>query len=102
MELHDGANKQVAQNFVTESLNPGQSVTETWHVTAPSTPGTYSLQLGAFSGGWATNYYWDATAGTLTVSTSGGTGDMPEVPFAGIIPLLLAVGGTVLQRRKRH
>jgi len=57
MELHDGANKQVAQNFVTESLNPGQSVTETWHVTAPSTPGTYSLQLGAFSGGWATNYY---------------------------------------------
>lgn len=69
MEVHNSSNTKVGQQSFQTSLAPGQSITETYQWTAPTTPGTYSVQLGVFSGGWSTNYYWNSTAGTITVNS---------------------------------
>lgn len=67
--MHNADNAKVGQQSFQTSLAPGQSITETYQWIAPSTPGTYSVQLGVFSGGYSTNYYWNSTAGTITVNS---------------------------------
>lgn len=67
LEIHDSSNTQVWQVAPTVNLNPGQSytVSGTW---TPKQPGTYQVDLGAFSGGWGTNYYFGTGLQTITVT----------------------------------
>jgi hypothetical protein len=68
MEVHNSSGAKVGQSAYVGTLAPGQSVTETWNYTAPTTPGTYTLQMGVFSAGWSTNYEYNFSAGTIIVN----------------------------------
>ena len=42
----------------------------TWNSPATLAAGTYSVDIGVFDSTWATNYYWNGSAATITVSSS--------------------------------
>lgn len=67
VEVHNAANQKVWQQFVQNvNLSPSQSMTLTYEFTAQST-GTYSVQVGTFSGGWGTNYAWNSDVAKITI-----------------------------------
>ncbi|MCL4408304.1 MAG: alpha-L-arabinofuranosidase [Thermotogae bacterium] len=67
VEVHNAANQKVWQQFDQNvNLSPSQSTTLTYKFTAPAM-GTYSLQVGVFSGGWGTNYAWNSDVAKVVV-----------------------------------
>lgn len=69
IEVYNSAGQKVAQQYWTgQNLTTGQSVPETFDWTAPSTSGTYTVEVGVFSSGWSTNYYWNNSAGSFSIS----------------------------------
>ncbi|MGC9140117.1 alpha-L-arabinofuranosidase [Athalassotoga sp.] len=67
VEIHNAANQKVWQQFDQNvNLSPSQSITLTYELTL-SEPGTYSLQVGIFSGGWGTNYAWKSDVAKIVV-----------------------------------
>jgi fibronectin type 3 domain-containing protein len=41
----------------------------TWSSSASLPTGTYSVDVGVFNSTWATNYYWNGSAGSITISS---------------------------------
>ncbi len=67
VEVHNAANQKVWQQFEQNvNLSPSQSMTLTYEFTA-SASGTYSVQVGVFSGGWGTNYAWNSDVAKIVV-----------------------------------
>ncbi|BBJ28992.1 alpha-L-arabinofuranosidase [Athalassotoga saccharophila] len=67
VEIHNAVNQKVWQQFEQNiNLSPSQSITLTYDFTLPSS-GTYSLQVGVFSGGWGTNYAWNSDVAKIVV-----------------------------------
>jgi len=52
------------QNFM-----PGQTLqfSYTWNSPTSLPAGTYSVAIGVFNSTWGTNYYWNGSAGSITV-----------------------------------
>ena len=48
----------------------------TWNSSASLATGTYSVDIGVFNSTWATNYYWNGSAGSITISSA----QPPPVP----------------------
>jgi hypothetical protein len=68
VEVHNSANQKIWQQFDQNmNLSPSQSLTLTYEFTAPATSGTYSVQVGVFSGGWGTNYAWNSDVAKIVV-----------------------------------
>jgi hypothetical protein len=68
VEVHNSANQKIWQQFDQNmNLSPSQSLTLTYEFTAPATSGTYSVQVGVFSGGWGTNYAWNSDVTKIVV-----------------------------------
>ncbi len=42
----------------------------TWNSSTGLATGTYSVDIGVFNSTWATNYYWNGSAGSITISTT--------------------------------
>ena len=53
------------QNFTSGQM---QSYTYAWTPGSSVAPGTYSVAIGVFDSGWTTNYYWNGSAATITVT----------------------------------
>jgi hypothetical protein len=74
IEVYDSAGNRLAspagQQFWTDSLSDGQSVTHTWTWPGTVNPGTYTVKIGVFSGTWGSTYLWNNNAATISV---GGT-----------------------------
>jgi hypothetical protein len=71
LEVHDSSGAKVGQqNVSNQSFSAGQSQSYTWNWTAPSTSGTYTIQVGVFGSGWSPSYAWNASAGTITVGAT--------------------------------
>lgn len=69
MEVYNSSGQRVAQQYLSgQNMYAGQSITETWNLSAPSNNGTYTVEVGVFNSNWGTNYYWNSNASTLTVS----------------------------------
>ncbi|MGC8545782.1 alpha-L-arabinofuranosidase [Athalassotoga sp.] len=67
VEIHNAANQKVWQQFdQNANLSPSQSMTLTYDFTLPAS-GTYSVQVGVFSGGWGTNYAWNSDVTKVVV-----------------------------------
>lgn len=73
IEIYNSANSRVFQKYFsgqTLSANTAKSFVATW---TPNTTGTYTVKVGIFSGGWATQVYWNNKALTLSVGTTATT-----------------------------
>jgi fibronectin type 3 domain-containing protein len=55
------------QNFVAGQTLP---FSYTWNSPASLAVGTYSVDIGVFDATWAHNYYWNGSAGSITIATS--------------------------------
>lgn len=79
IEVYDSLGNRVAapggQQFWTDNLADGQSVTHTWTWPGTAVPGTYTVKIGVFSGTWSPTYYWNNSAATISV---GGTTFQPS------------------------
>jgi hypothetical protein len=68
IEIYDNSGKQWGQAYSTaQNFTAGQSRKYTWKWKTPATPGTYTVNLGVFSSGWTTDYYWNNNGATITV-----------------------------------
>ena len=74
IEVYNSSGSRLAapagQQFWTDSLSDGQSVTHTWTWPGIATPGTYTVKIGVFNSTWGSTYYWNNNAATISV---GGT-----------------------------
>jgi fibronectin type 3 domain-containing protein len=54
-----------------QNFTGGQShqYTYTWSVPSTQATGNYTVMIGVFDAGWATNYYWNSNGATITVTT---------------------------------
>jgi hypothetical protein len=78
VEVYNSAGTRVSQNsWSGQNFSLNQQQTYNWSYTAPSTPGTYTIEVGVFNSTWGTNYYWNSNAATLTVTS----GDSAEYNF---------------------
>lgn len=69
VEVYDSAGGKVGQQFWEgESFAAAQQKTYTYNWTAPGTPGTYTVMIGVFTTGWASNPHWNGSAGAVTVT----------------------------------
>jgi Polysaccharide lyase len=67
LEVHDASNQKIFQKYFSgQSFAPGQqrSYQAVW---IPTSPGTYTYQVGVFNRRWTTAYRWD-TAASLTIN----------------------------------
>lgn len=53
-----------------QNFSPGQTLNYSYAWTPASSvaPGTYSVAIGVFDSGWTTDYYWNGSAATITVT----------------------------------
>ncbi len=71
LEVYNSAGTKVAQTYFTgQSFSTNQSHSYTWTYTTSTTTGTYTVKIGVFNSTWATNYYWNNGAATITVVTA--------------------------------
>lgn len=115
IEVHGPAASTVAgatQFPLTALVNTGGSSysapTWTWTVPAGAAPGSYSVQVGIFTAGWASNPYWTAGAGALTVTAptaSSGSSSSGAPSSSGSLGIkvagksLVTLAGAVVQLR---
>ena len=57
-----------SQNF---SGGQSQQYTYAWKVPSTQATGAYTVMIGVFDAGWATNYYWNSNGATITVTAGG-------------------------------
>jgi hypothetical protein len=69
IEVYNSAGVRYAQQTYTDSIADGASVTHTYTWPSSPTPGTYTVKLGVMSPDWATTYYWNS--GAVTISDGG-------------------------------
>jgi hypothetical protein len=71
MEVWDGTT-QVAQSYQAQSTTANGTTSLTWNWPVPTSVAQpkkdYTIKLGVFSADWATNPYFNQTAGTISVS----------------------------------
>ena len=69
LEIHDSSNQKIWQKYFTgQSFTAGQE--QTWRrVWIPTSPGTYTYQVGVMDSTWSIAYLWN-TAATLTISSN--------------------------------
>jgi len=73
VEVHDPADNKVFQRYYeTESFAAGQtkSYSVSWPVLASDEPGTYTVQVGVFSPGWANELAYNSNAAQVTVTAA--------------------------------
>lgn len=69
IEVYNAAGQKVGQDYWSgQNVGVGQSTTETYDWVAPSTSGTYTVEVGVFGANWSPNYYWNSSSGTISVS----------------------------------
>lgn len=61
-----------------QNFSAGQTLQYSYTWNSPSTlpVGTYSVDVGVFNSDWTTNYYWNGSAGSITVTS----GQLPAAP----------------------
>jgi hypothetical protein len=70
-EVYDTGGAKIYQTSISSlSLSAGtpKTVQATWQVPSTQAPGTYTLKVGVFGGGWAPMYAWDDAAGSVGVA----------------------------------
>ncbi len=73
VEVYNPAGTKVHQAFFSnQAFTAGQTrqFTVNWATGANLVPGTYSLRMGVFSNDWGTLHHWNASAGTLVVTSA--------------------------------
>jgi hypothetical protein len=86
VEIYNSSGTQIAQTYWSgQGFSANQTRNFTWNWTAPSNlaAGTYSIAVGVFDSTWGTNYEWNGQAGTLTISSSSGSGNTRTGSWAG-------------------
>jgi cellulose 1,4-beta-cellobiosidase len=74
VQVFNSAGGAVSTNvWSSQNFTGGQSqqYTYTWNVPSTLSAGAYIVMIGVFDAGWATNYYWNSNAVTITVTTGG-------------------------------
>jgi fibronectin type 3 domain-containing protein len=72
LQIFNTAGTAVATNVWSgQNFSSGQtlSYSYTWTPASGTPSGTYTVELGVFDSGWATNYYWNSSAATITLTT---------------------------------
>ncbi len=61
-----------------QSFTAGQTLqfSYTWNSSASLATGTYSVDIGVFNADWSRNYYWNGSAGSITISST----QLPPAP----------------------
>jgi hypothetical protein len=92
LEIYNSAGTRVAQQYYTgQSFSANQTQTYTWNTTAPTTTGTYTVEIGEFNSNWSTNYSWNGNAATITVAS----GDTAEYNFESSTQGWVSSGGMI-------
>jgi hypothetical protein len=92
LEVYNSQGTRVAQQYSTgQNFTGNQKQTYTWNLTAPTTAGTYTVEIGVFNSTWATNYYWNSNAATFTVAS----GDTAEYNFESGTQGWVSSGGMI-------
>jgi hypothetical protein len=77
VEVYDASSKKVGQDFFSnQAFSPNESQTYSYVWTAPTAPGTYTVEIGVFGAGWTPNYTWVGAAATIAVG-SGNSSNEP-------------------------
>ncbi len=69
IEVYNSSNQKVFQQvYENQQFNSGETrnFPANW---SPTAAGTYRMTIGTFSSNWTTNYHWNNTAATITVTT---------------------------------
>ena len=73
LQVFNSAGTAVMTTYWTgQNFSAGQTLTYsyTWNSPATLATGSYSVDVGVFNSTWTTNYYWNGSAGTITVTNS--------------------------------
>jgi hypothetical protein len=73
LQVFDKSGNAAMTTFWTgQNFSAGQTLqfSYTWNSPATLATGTYSVDIGVFDATWAHNYYWNGSAGSITVSNS--------------------------------
>jgi hypothetical protein len=74
--LDPSGNQIVEQNWTGQTFTAGGTLSLTYTFTPSSlsppetTNGTYTMEIGVFNSTWTTDYYWNSTAGTITLTAA--------------------------------
>jgi hypothetical protein len=71
LQVFDQSGTAVMTTYWTgQNFTAGQTLQFSYTWTSPSdlTAGTYSVDLGVFNSTWSQNYYWNGSAGSITIS----------------------------------
>jgi hypothetical protein len=69
VEVYSPTGTKVAQQYWTaQSFAQGQTRNYEYIWRSPLTPGVYTVKVGVFTAGWASNPYWKDPAATVTVN----------------------------------
>jgi fibronectin type 3 domain-containing protein len=69
LEVYNAGGTRVGQQYWTgQNFTAGQSTNYIWNWSTTNT-GTYTVKIGVFTSGWASNPHWNAGATTITVSS---------------------------------
>jgi hypothetical protein len=93
VEVHDAAEHLVYQQyFEDQAFTAGQarSFPVSWSVPPGTAMGTYTVQIGIFSAGWATDYTWDSYAAYVAVGASSATATPTAVATSTTVPTATA------------
>ena len=64
LEVHNSAGAKVGQSFYQgQNFSAGQAIKYSWNFVAPAVAGQYTLEIGVFTAGFATDLYWGNSAG---------------------------------------
>jgi hypothetical protein len=70
MQVFDSSGKSIAtQSWSGVNWTTNQTQSWTYNVTAPTTTGTYTVELGIFGPNWSPNYWFNTNAGSFTVTS---------------------------------
>ncbi len=72
-EIYNATGSRIAQTFYQgQNFAAGRTIPYTWNYTVPAgtAAGTYTLKLGIFTAGWASNPYWNNTVSSYQVVTN--------------------------------
>ncbi|MBV8356942.1 MAG: hypothetical protein JO189_03265 [Deltaproteobacteria bacterium] len=103
LEIYNSGGTKLAQTFSQgQNFTAGQTRRYNWSYSVPASTavGTYTLKLGIFTAGWASNPYWNNSVGTYQVetqSTGGGGGTGGQTPFGW--PSNFVIGVSVWEPR---
>jgi hypothetical protein len=71
LELYNSAGTRVGQTSDSgQNFLAGKAVKYSWNIAAPAAAGKYTLKIGVFTAGWASNVYWNNAAASFTVTAA--------------------------------